>query len=202
MFLTLAQHSDEQVALLVFENPSLLAQYFKMLSKGFSPIEIADEFSQEFVKANRLYKAHLQQLRNQAQNRGYPLKPINVGEFKTGLKGKPFYLLIQYHLKRQRKATKHKEAAIETIALLPEAAWNLCTGFIDRWNERAYDQSFWTRDSSEIFSEITEDARSMLSSVGITADDEALFNMFQIVVLTYAYTAADQPNMRKFIGIR
>ncbi len=88
-----------------------------------------------------------------------------------------------------------------TMGMLPESAHQIAIDFIDRWNQRVYEQSFWTKDTSEVFVEIIEDARLVLSSAGIPSDDEALFNMFQIVVLSYAYSASDQRKMRKFIGI-
>ena len=53
--------------------------------------------------------------------------------------------------------------------------------------------------TSEVFSEIIEDARSLLLSINAPTDDETLFNMFQVVILSYAYSASDQPAMRKFI---
>ncbi len=85
--------------------------------------------------------------------------------------------------------------------MLPESAFEIAIGFIDIWNDRGYDKSLWSKDTSEVFLAIVEDARSLLSSAGIPIDDETLFNMFQIVVLSYAYSASDQRKMRKFIGI-
>ncbi len=129
------------------------------------------------------------------------MERINLERLKVQFKGKPFNKLIKYHLKRQGNADKLRQETVGTMAMLPESAYGLCMDFIDRWNDRAYEQSFWRRDTSEVFSEITEDAHSLLSSAGIPTDDETLFNMFQIVVLSYAYSASDQPKMRKFIGI-
>ncbi len=76
---------------------------------------------------------------------------------------------------------------------------SLAVDFIDRWNERVYEKSFWQTDTSEVFSEIIEDARSLLLSINAPTNDETLFNMFQVVILSYAYSASDQPTMRKFI---
>lgn len=85
--------------------------------------------------------------------------------------------------------------------MLPPDARSLAMDFIDRWNERVYEKQFWRMDTSEVFSDIVEDARSLLVSAGAPTDDETLFNMCQIVILSYAYSAVQQKNMRKFIGI-
>ena len=87
--------------------------------------------------------------------------------------------------------------------MLPSSARHLAEGFIYRWGEAVYvyNKEFWHTDTSKIFLRITEDARLVLESSGAPTDDETLFNMFQIVVLSYAYSASDQPKMRKFIGI-
>lgn len=86
--------------------------------------------------------------------------------------------------------------------MLPEQARGLVEGFIDRWNLRAYDQVFWQTDTASVFDEITADAKDLLSEIGSHTDDEMLLNMFNIVVLSYAYSAYDQPKMCEFMGIK
>ena len=125
---------------------------------------------------------------------------IDLAKLKVGFQGKPFNQLVKHHLKRQNTRQLF-EGALGTKAMLPASAQPLCEGFIDRWNERVYDREFWYLDTAEVSSNIVEDARSLLETAGVPTDDETLFNMFQIVVLSYAYSASDQPNMRKFIGI-
>jgi hypothetical protein len=75
-------------------------------------------------------------------------------------------------------------------------------GFIDRWNLRAYDRAFWQTDAASVFDKIMEDAKNVLSEIGLHTDDEMLSNMFNIIVLSYAYSAYDQPKMREFMGIK
>jgi hypothetical protein len=83
-----------------------------------------------------------------------------------------------------------------------EQARGLVEGFIDRWNLRAYDQDFWKMDAALVFDEIMEDSRNAFSELRIDTDDEMLFNIFNIIVLSYAYSACDQPEMRKFMGVK
>ena len=129
------------------------------------------------------------------------MEDINIEKLKRGFKGKPFNRLIRAHLKKQKTPSNLLNSCVGTVEMLPPSARNLAKGFIDKWNQRAYDREFWKTDTSVIFSEIVSDARKFLLEAGAPTDDETLFNMFQIVVLSYAYSASDQPNMRKFVDI-
>jgi|LSQX01.1.fsa_nt_gb hypothetical protein len=128
------------------------------------------------------------------------MKPVDLAELKVQFKGKRFCELISHHLSQQNQ-TNRIQGIQETVALLPEAARSLAEGFIDRWNTRAYDREFWQRDTAEVFEEIIENARGVLRPLGLAMDDEAAFNLFNVVILSYAYSAYDQPKMRKFMGI-
>jgi hypothetical protein len=75
-------------------------------------------------------------------------------------------------------------------------------GFIDRWNTRLTDAAFWQMDTATVFTAILDDARAHLRPFGLEADDEAAFNLFHLVVLNFAYTAVDQPKLRRFMGMR
>jgi hypothetical protein len=125
-------------------------------------------------------------------------KNIDMEELKVQFRGRPLKQLIKHHLKKQN-TQKLYEALHGTKEMLPQYAQSLATSFIDRWNERAYEKEFWQMDTSEVFSNITEDARLLLQSSGAPIDDEILFSMFQVVILNYACTASYQPSMQKFI---
>ena len=107
---------------------------------------------------------------------------------------------MKHHLCRQ-KQDECIRGIHATVEMLPEEAKPLIESFIDRWNERGYKKELWERDTTTVFDEIIDDARRVLSESGITSDDETLFNMFNIIVLSYAYNAYDQPKMREFIGV-
>jgi hypothetical protein len=126
---------------------------------------------------------------------------INPSELRAGFAGRPFYELIHHHLNRQSQ-DQRIQGINGTIAMLPEQARGLVEGFIDRWNLRAYDQDFWKMDAALVFDEITEDSRNAFSELGIDTDDEMLVNIFNIIVLSYAYSAYDQPKMREFMGVK
>jgi len=130
------------------------------------------------------------------------MEKLSIEQLRSQFKGKPFYRLVEHYLKKEKRTKELKEAVLETMDLLPPSARYLSVAFIERWNERSYEKEFWQKDTSKVFSEIVEDARAALAWVDASTDDETLFNMFQIVALSYAYSASDQPNMREFIGIQ
>jgi len=128
------------------------------------------------------------------------MKTVNLAELRTQYSGSRFGELVRHHLRRQNQ-DQRMQGVQGTVAMLPDAARGLSEGFIDRWNTRVYDPHFWQRDTASVFDEIIDDARSVLRPLGLAADDEAAFNLFNIVVLSYAYSAYDQPKMRDFMGI-
>ena len=128
------------------------------------------------------------------------MKLANLEELRAQFAGSRFCELVAHHLGRQSQ-DQRAQGVLGTVALLPEAARPVAVGFIDRWNTRAYDKEFWQRDTASVFDEIIDDARTVLRPLGLAADDEAAFNMFNIVVLSYAHSAYDQPNMRDFMQI-
>lgn len=132
--------------------------------------------------------------------KGDRMKPVNSAELRVQFTGTRFCQFVQ-HLLRRQSQSERTQGVFGIIALLPEAARTLAEEFIDRWNTRAYDRDFWQRDTADVFDEIIDDARSVLRPLGLATDDEAAFNLFNIVVLNYAYSACDQQKMREFMGI-
>jgi len=128
------------------------------------------------------------------------MEPVNLAELRAQFRGSRFCQLVQRHLRRQSQEQRIL-GILGTVALLPEVARGFVEGFIDRWNTRVYGEAFWQRDTASVFDEIIEDARAVLRPVGLASDDEAAFNLFNIVALSYAYNAYGQPKMRKFMGI-
>lgn len=127
---------------------------------------------------------------------------VNLEQFRQRCKGKPFSQLIEHHINRSSEK-ELLNACIGTIAMLPEAIQPLAENFIDRWNQYAYSQELWSQDTASVFDDLLDDylAYSTFNSPNYTINDEDSFNMFQIVVLSYAYSASSQPKMREFIGI-
>jgi len=129
------------------------------------------------------------------------MKPIDLIKIRTGFKGKPFYQLIEYHLNKQSQ-DKRIQGIHGIMSMLPKELQNPMVDFIDHCNIKVYDKIFWSMDTSDVFDNITNDAKNFFSHDSSRFDDETLFNIFNIVVLTYAYSAYDQPKMQEFMGIK
>jgi len=127
-------------------------------------------------------------------------QPINLSEMRAGFEGRPFSQLIEHELNRQNQDQRIKDLH-GTVAMLSDKVGELVEDFIERWNLRGYDQSFWQTDAASILDEITQDAKNILSKKSLPIDDEILFNFFNIIVRNYAYSAYDQPKMCEFMGI-
>jgi hypothetical protein len=128
------------------------------------------------------------------------MDPVNLTDLRAQFKGTRFCQLVQHHLRRQSQ-TQRIHGIQGTMALLPEKARGLDEGFIDRWKTRVYSEGFWQRDTASVLDEIINDAREVLRPFGLASNDEAAFNLFNIVVLSYAYSAYDQPKMLEFMRI-
>jgi len=114
--------------------------------------------------------------------------------------GTRYVELVQHHLARQSQ--RDRIAGIrQTVLMLPPSLRPLTERFIDEWNERAYDQAFWSMDTAVILDEIIASARWLCIEAGVEPDCESLFNLFNIITMNYAYLAYDQPWMRKFMRI-
>ena len=133
-------------------------------------------------------------------------------EFLRNAGPKPYRELIQHHLRDQ--STQQMQAGMAgTIELLPEAAREHVTEYIDAVNGRiGYDHNFWMHaDVKTAFGFIIQEAIKTLN-VGqwLSAEKDAYqsenhelaFNLFQIPTLNFAYSAWMDKRQRKFMGIR
>jgi hypothetical protein len=128
----------------------------------------------------------------------------NLRELKTQFRGKKFNGLIEHHINSQTPQER-QNSMFGTIAMLPQDMQHLSEYWIDYGNQWINDPNFWTSDGSTALTTITNGAKEFLEYHDLheyVNDDETLFNMFQILVLNYAYTASVEPNFRKFIGIQ
>lgn len=130
----------------------------------------------------------------------YQITPINLIELKKKYQGTRFCQLIEHHLRRQSQDQRIRGIR-GTISILPQSVHNLIDDFIGRWNIRANEEVFWQQDTAVVFEEIINDARDVLRPLGLASDDEAVFNLFNIVILNYASSAYYQPKMRQFMRI-
>lgn len=129
------------------------------------------------------------------------MRAIDLAQLRKQYEGTRYAEFVQHHLNRQDN--QQRLAGIRgTIGLLPEPLRPSVEGFIDHWNTKAQDESFWQSDTARVLDEVVTDGRRLADSVGVQADDEAMFNLFNIVTMNYAVSAENQPKMREFMGIQ
>ena len=130
-------------------------------------------------------------------------KNLTLDTIEEQFRGTKFNQLVEHHLKTMTPGTR-KQSVLATAEDIGNGFTQLDSmDWIDRWNAKVYNKEFWQTDTSTVFREIIDDARIFLRSRNITDfTDDSLFNMFNIIVMGFAYSAEDQPKMREFIGIK
>ena len=124
------------------------------------------------------------------------MEPIDFDRFRAGLRGKPFKALIQHHIKRQN--AQELASGIEgTRELLPPGIADYFDDYFDYWNIKLYDDRFWRVDCLVLFANMTNHAAEVLTQKCIPYDEETLFNIFQLAVLSFSYATSLQPNIDK-----
>jgi len=124
---------------------------------------------------------------------------MNLDAVKNQFQGRKFGELVLHHLKSQSQ--NDIIAALQgTVQLLPDLFQEgEIERLIDDCNAKAYEKTFWQTDCADEFSYIIELAKDRFSQVGLLPNEDDLFNVFNIIVLNFAYGASSQIEMKKFI---
>jgi hypothetical protein len=115
-------------------------------------------------------------------------KPITPNDLAHQYHGRPYGELILHHVERQ-SLQQVEEGLLRTIEFLPNVLLRASQNWIDLNNSYALREEFWKSDCGDVLLSIVNRAKAFSASHGINADDDWLLNLFDIVVLTFAYTA-------------
>jgi len=136
---------------------------------------------------------------------------IDLIDFLKGIKAKPYKNLIEYHIRRHDTSAL-LQGCVATISLLPIEYQASMEDFIDHMNVYSSNKAFWNYSCYDVFNIIVLDAYSYYrigkKSVYSLDDDipqedhEFLFNLFQTITLSFAYSASLNTEFRKFIDIK
>ena len=125
-------------------------------------------------------------------------KSITPNELAQQYRGRPFGELILYHVSRQ--SLQHvTEELFRAIEFLPNELQRVRQNWIDFNNSYALREEFWKSDCGDVLLSIVGRAKAFSANHGINADDDTLLNLFDIVVLAFAYTAHGDKRAKKFI---
>ncbi len=124
---------------------------------------------------------------------------MNLDALRNQFHGRKFGELVLHHLKSQSQ--NNIILGLQgTVNLLPVLFQkNEIEKLIDEFNEKAYTQSFWQNDCAETFSFIIKRSRESFLQIGLNPNEDDLFNVFNIIVLNFAYSASTQYKMKIFI---
>lgn len=123
---------------------------------------------------------------------------IDIAQVKVDMAGKKFGDLVLYHMKKQ-SFEQIQLAMLGTIEALPAPIAKEITSLIDNSLELAYKKEFWADDCGKIYKFITSMAEKDIEEKGGRASEKQLYDMFNIIVLNYAYSGYKDPRMKKFI---
>jgi hypothetical protein len=181
------------------------------------PKELRSEFvgpfrvNTSYGETHILYGLHKRLAESQAEIQRALLKIAN-SQGKAGLaksqidlrglarqfRGRKFGELILHHYKRLDYETTCK--AVEgTTKFLPELPGEFAARWIDEFVMKGQESEFWCRQSDDVLNEIIERARGKLATAGVRPTDEDLFNMFQLIVLSFAYSFHKHESNRLFV---
>jgi hypothetical protein len=121
-----------------------------------------------------------------------------VEDLRQQFEGARFGELVLQHY-RQFDLQHITKAVLGTKELLPQAIQGILESWIDQFEPQSRTEKFWSRDCGEALSDICKAATLRLTQVGEVTSDENVFNMFQIVVLNFAYTCHKHESSRMFI---
>lgn len=129
------------------------------------------------------------------------VRTVSFGEFREKVRGTSYRELIEYHLRRH-PAEEVQEALREVLRVLPEEGNEVAAELASSWSERLGEEDLWDRDCADVAEEITREARELLEVRGAPADQDVLFDLFEVVTLNYARAAHEHEVVRRTVGIR
>lgn len=112
--------------------------------------------------------------------------------------GRKFGELV-LHQCRQSNLARTIAALQGTIEELPPAARPCVESWIDKMNPAALDADFWRMDCGDVFLDVCLRARQELEGFIHHPSDDHVFNMFQIILLNFAYAAHKDPKSKAFV---
>jgi len=123
---------------------------------------------------------------------------MDLGQLTDQFRGRRFGELVLHHVR--------KMALADTLAGLKGTSDQLpvdAVAELERWIDEIAPmggrEAFWQRDCGDVFQEVCERARRRLGALGVSGSDEDVFNMFQMIVLNFAYGAHRHPQSKAFI---
>jgi len=123
---------------------------------------------------------------------------VSIDELAKQFKGRKFGELVLHHIDRQ-SFDQIVAGMSGTIEGLPASIQGEIERLIDSANPLAFEKDFWSDDCGRILRFLTSMVERELNEKGVYASEDNLFDVFNIIVMNYAYSAHKDPRMKKFI---
>ena len=144
----------------------------------------------------------------------YNICMTKLSNFLENAKDKNYRDLIQHHIKKQ-STEQLRKSSLGEMSFLPESISNESVmNFIDHCNFIAMAPSFWKDNTCKTaFDEIMQEAINNLEGLSKKfkkiedflnneENHEMAFNIFQLITLSYSYSASMSKQVRKQMGIK
>ena len=123
---------------------------------------------------------------------------VSIDQLAEQFEGRKFGELVLHHIDKQ--PFEQIVAAMQgTMEGLPAQVRGEVEGLIDSANSLAFKKEFWSDDCGRILKFISSMVEKELQEKGCGLSEENTFDVFNIIVLNYAYSAHKDPRMKKFI---
>ena len=110
---------------------------------------------------------------------------MDIVKIKKQFQGLTFGQLI-LHQRKSSDIQATAKALQDTMEDLPADVQPLIESWIGEMGTSIRLGQFWKKDCGEVFDIIVEAAKEKLQAAGVEPTDAVLFNMFQVIVLTFA----------------
>ncbi len=123
---------------------------------------------------------------------------VSINQLAAQFEGRKFGELVLHHIDNQ--SFEQTVSAMQgTMEGLPAQVREGIEELIDNANPLARKKEFWSDDCGTILRFITSIVEKEFQEKGVHLSEETLFDVFNIIVMNFAYSSHKDPRMKKFI---
>jgi len=128
------------------------------------------------------------------------VRTVGLQDFRQRLRGRPFRWLIEYHL-RHHDASQVEAASNASLASLPGKARPAALDLVEAHLDGLEESALWERDAGRVIGRMEREARSRLEERRIPPSPDLLFDMVELVVLSFVEAARESEQLRRRMGV-
>ena len=126
---------------------------------------------------------------------------MDIGVLEEQFHGSTLAKLIKHHMKSQSEE-EIVNAVRGTYSNFSEEQMPIIDEFTQDYLEKWFDESIYTRDLGELFSNTLSDIQLWVVESNLQISNERAFDIFNILVMKMTHFAHSRPKIRKMIGIK